>query len=161
MRIRYKNIFKLMVHYIEIQQRRDIVHKQKKKKYIVCWKILKVVSLTVIRCQKQKGEKAEIHVYLLNNFLHCMIIAANVYMTVELTVNIRGSFEQWGNIAFVAKSAALSENNENMRLGKNAQETIICQRILHNSNIQTQLRYIVLALALKFVSEEQRETPSL
>lgn len=66
----------------------------------------------------KSGGNADIDYYLPNNrFLHCMIIAANVYMTVELVANIRGSFEKWGSIAFEAKSAALCDKGNDMQLG--------------------------------------------
>lgn len=51
-----------------------------------------------------------------------MCIAACIYQSVELIVKIRGSFEQWGNIASVAKSAALNEKMEKRNLYYNIQK---------------------------------------
>lgn len=67
-----------------------------------------------------------------------MCIAACIYQSVELIVKIRGSFEQWGNIASVAKSAALNEKMEKRNWHRGAQSTILCQntllKVIHKLN---------------------------
>lgn len=50
-----------------------------------------------------------------------MCIAACIYQSVELIVKIRGSIEQWGNIASGAKSAALNEKMEKCHWHRGAQ----------------------------------------
>lgn len=50
-----------------------------------------------------------------------MCIAACIYQSVELFVKIRGSIEQWGNIASGAKSAAFNEKMEKCHWHRRAQ----------------------------------------